>query len=207
MRSFPLIVIIVPLLVMLLGTASPAASADPPDQTTPLALKSAPLKKTARNIRRWARKKKMFTAVVLGCVIATAIAVPVAVGVHHEVEVRHQDRLRNVFELLVSDREIVVSRVEQRIQNLLHDGPTASIAQQAILKTRLALLQQDQHDLNQAYTDLVLRKPLSAAAAYYIIPTENLPILNPLRDLPLAGNHLADLLQPDLAVLVDLGRL
>ncbi len=39
---------------------------------------------------------------------------------------------------------------------------------------------------------------------YYMIPTENLPLLDPLRLLP-GGNQLADLLQPDLKVLVNLG--
>jgi hypothetical protein len=39
---------------------------------------------------------------------------------------------------------------------------------------------------------------------YYMIPTENLPLLEPLRLLP-GGNQLADLLQPDLKVLVNLG--
>jgi hypothetical protein len=41
---------------------------------------------------------------------------------------------------------------------------------------------------------------------YITIPTPNLPLLTPLRDyLPVLGNPLADLIQPDLKVLVDLG--
>ncbi|PQM45192.1 PE family protein PE3 [Mycobacterium talmoniae] len=40
---------------------------------------------------------------------------------------------------------------------------------------------------------------------YWIIPTENLPLLDPLRSVPVVGNPLADLLQPDLRVLVNLG--
>lgn len=40
---------------------------------------------------------------------------------------------------------------------------------------------------------------------YYLILTQNLPLLNPLRQLPVVGNPLADLLQPDLRVLIDLG--
>ena len=39
---------------------------------------------------------------------------------------------------------------------------------------------------------------------YYMIPTNNLPLLEPLRWIPF-GNPLADLLQPDLTVLVNLG--
>jgi PE-PPE domain/PE family len=40
---------------------------------------------------------------------------------------------------------------------------------------------------------------------YYVIPTQNLPLLEPLRYLPVVGNPLADLLQPDLKVIVNLG--
>jgi PE-PPE domain len=40
---------------------------------------------------------------------------------------------------------------------------------------------------------------------YYMIPTQDLPLLDPLREIPVIGNPLADLLQPDLQVLVNLG--
>jgi hypothetical protein len=41
---------------------------------------------------------------------------------------------------------------------------------------------------------------------YFMIPTQNLPLLDPLRDyLPVLGNPLADLIQPDMRVIVDLG--
>lgn len=40
---------------------------------------------------------------------------------------------------------------------------------------------------------------------YYMLPTQDLPLLNPVRALPLVGKPLADLLQPDLTVLVNLG--
>jgi hypothetical protein len=40
---------------------------------------------------------------------------------------------------------------------------------------------------------------------YYMIPTQNLPLLQPIRDIPLLGPPLADLVQPDLRVMVDLG--
>jgi PE-PPE domain/PE family len=45
----------------------------------------------------------------------------------------------------------------------------------------------------------------SGVTSYYVIPTENLPLLQPLRAIPLIGNPLADLMQPDLKVLVNLG--
>jgi hypothetical protein len=40
---------------------------------------------------------------------------------------------------------------------------------------------------------------------YYMIPTQNLPLLDPVRAIPYFGNPLADLLQPDLTYLVNCG--
>jgi hypothetical protein len=40
---------------------------------------------------------------------------------------------------------------------------------------------------------------------YYMIPTEHLPLLNPVRSIPLIGTPIADLLEPDLRVLVNIG--
>ncbi len=40
---------------------------------------------------------------------------------------------------------------------------------------------------------------------YYMLLTQNLPLVQPIRDLPYVGPPLADLIQPDLRVLVDLG--
>jgi len=40
---------------------------------------------------------------------------------------------------------------------------------------------------------------------YYMIPKQNLPLLDPVRSLPYVGTPLADLLQPDLTVLANLG--
>lgn len=40
---------------------------------------------------------------------------------------------------------------------------------------------------------------------YKMIPTPNLPLLDPLRVIPVVGKPLADLLQPDLRVIVNLG--
>lgn len=40
---------------------------------------------------------------------------------------------------------------------------------------------------------------------YYMIRTENLPLLEPLRAFPIIGNPLADLLQPDLKALINWG--
>jgi hypothetical protein len=40
---------------------------------------------------------------------------------------------------------------------------------------------------------------------YYIIPVDDLPLLDPVREIPIVGNAIADLLQPDLTALVNLG--
>ena len=40
---------------------------------------------------------------------------------------------------------------------------------------------------------------------YYMLMTQNLPLLQPIRNIPYAGPPIADIFQPDLRVLVDLG--
>jgi hypothetical protein len=40
---------------------------------------------------------------------------------------------------------------------------------------------------------------------YYMIPNPHLPLLEPLRAIPVVGNPLADLIEPDMRVLVNLG--
>jgi len=53
-----------------------------------------------------------------------------------------------------------------------------------------------------------IQLPTTAAdtmANYYIIPAESLPLLDPLRLIPIIGQPLYDLLEPDTKILVDLG--
>ncbi len=45
----------------------------------------------------------------------------------------------------------------------------------------------------------------STDTTYYLIPVDDLPLLDPVRDIPVVGNPIADLLQPDLTYLVNLG--
>jgi hypothetical protein len=45
----------------------------------------------------------------------------------------------------------------------------------------------------------------SPTQKYFFMPTENLPLLEPLRFIPLIGNPIADLIQPVLKVIVNLG--
>ncbi len=47
--------------------------------------------------------------------------------------------------------------------------------------------------------------PGTTTQKYYFMPTENLPLVEPLRLIPLIGNPIADLVQPVLKVLVNLG--
>lgn len=53
-----------------------------------------------------------------------------------------------------------------------------------------------------------IQLPTSSAdtmANYYMVLSDSLPLLDPLRLVPFVGNPLADLIQPDLSVLVNLG--
>jgi hypothetical protein len=53
-----------------------------------------------------------------------------------------------------------------------------------------------------------IQLPTSAADTmvnYYIIPADSLPLLDPLRLIPIIGQPLYDLLEPDTKILVDLG--
>lgn len=59
-----------------------------------------------------------------------------------------------------------------------------------------------QSQLNSAF-DLPTVGP--TLTDYKMIPTPSLPLLDPLRGIPVIGNPIADLLQPDLRVLVNLG--
>src|SRR5574337_346019 len=69
------------------------------------------------------------------------------------------------------------------------------------------------HTLYPTYTPTELATavevPTSAgydgATTYYMIPAENLPLLDPVRWIPVIGPLTADLIEPDLRVLVNLG--
>lgn len=62
-------------------------------------------------------------------------------------------------------------------------------------------------DLTAAELADAIELPTSGATetTYYMIPVDDLPLLDPVRDIPVIGNPLADLLQPDLTYLVNLG--
>jgi hypothetical protein len=62
-------------------------------------------------------------------------------------------------------------------------------------------------DLTTADLTTAIELPTSGATdtTYYLIPVDDLPLLDPVRDIPVIGNPIADLLQPDLTYLVNLG--
>ncbi|WP_205875860.1 PE family protein [Mycobacterium camsae] len=64
-------------------------------------------------------------------------------------------------------------------------------------------------DLTPAQVDNAIKLPTSpgynGVTDYYMIPTENLPLLAPLRAIPVIGNPLAALVEPNLEVIVNLG--
>jgi hypothetical protein len=61
----------------------------------------------------------------------------------------------------------------------------------------------------QSQVDTAIQLPTSPGytgnSVYYMIPTQHLPLLQPLRMLPVIGTPLADLIEPDLRVIVNLG--
>ena len=57
----------------------------------------------------------------------------------------------------------------------------------------------------QEVTDAIALPSTSPTQKYFFMPTENLPLLEPLRIIPLIGNPIADLIQPVLKVVVNLG--
>jgi hypothetical protein len=57
----------------------------------------------------------------------------------------------------------------------------------------------------QIQNALPLQTTGDALTNYYMIPVDDLPLLDPLRLIPIVGNPLADLLQPGMTVLVNLG--
>jgi PE-PPE domain-containing protein len=64
-------------------------------------------------------------------------------------------------------------------------------------------------DLTASELASAVEVPTSAgydgATTYWMIPTDDLPLLDPLRSVPVVGPVMADLLQPDMQVLVNLG--
>ncbi len=60
-------------------------------------------------------------------------------------------------------------------------------------------------DPNQIANAIVLPTTGNTLVNYYMIPSQNLPILDPVRLIPIVGQPVYDLLEPDTRILVDLG--
>jgi hypothetical protein len=71
----------------------------------------------------------------------------------------------------------------------------------------MSLTHFDYHLATMGVIDSAIQLPTSGptTTSYYMIPLDNLPLLDPLRSTPIIGNPIADLLQPDLTYLVNLG--
>ena len=72
----------------------------------------------------------------------------------------------------------------------------------------IALLHGNYPTLTATQLSSAVALPQSGAPSqttYYMIPTQNLPLLEPLRLIPGIGNPLADLVQPDLRYLINWG--
>ncbi|WP_205873861.1 PE family protein [Mycobacterium camsae] len=65
----------------------------------------------------------------------------------------------------------------------------------------------DYQHLTQAQIDTAIQLPTEGPtqSTYYMIPTKHLPLLEPVRFIPYVGNPLAELVEPNLRVLVNLG--
>jgi len=83
----------------------------------------------------------------------------------------------------------------------VHVQYTPTITQAECAKKAFCLTQTEV-EAARAYNQL---PSTSASQKYYFIPTKNLPLLQPLRDIPFIGNPIADLIQPALKVLVNFG--
>ncbi len=73
----------------------------------------------------------------------------------------------------------------------------------------IALVHTTYLSIPQSQVNSAIQLPTSpgynGGTTYYMIPTQNLPLLDPVRLIPYVGNPLADLLQPDLRYLVNWG--
>jgi hypothetical protein len=73
----------------------------------------------------------------------------------------------------------------------------------------IALVHTTYLTIPQSQVNSAIQLPTSpgynGGTTYYVIPTQNLPLLDPLRLIPYVGNPLADLIQPDLRYLVNWG--
>jgi hypothetical protein len=160
----PLLIVTLTSSVMLLSSPSTAANANDPKETPQSDRNSMQSQSSITNQRGWSKKRKLATAVVVGCVIATAIAVPVAVSVHHRTVLRRQSRRRNLAGIVIANQEIAATRQEQALSDLLNHGPALNLAQQTTLQTALANTRQAESMLKQAFNEVQMHHNGAAIA-------------------------------------------
>jgi hypothetical protein len=159
------IVIAPSLLVTLLGAMPLDASAELLEKTPHATIAAAPLPSstTPKGRRKWLTKKHIAIGLGVSCAVATAIAVPIACSVHHRNVIRRDNRRRNLLESITGNQQIVASRQEQAIENLLNRGPMLSPTQRDILQSDLAQVRTAEAELNAAFTDLVTHGSVKTA--------------------------------------------
>jgi hypothetical protein len=90
------------------------------------------------------------------------------------------------------------------------DFPTYPTNMLSVLNAELGFIYEHTTYLNLTAEQINDAIPLPTSAAdtmvnYYMIPTDDLPLLDPLRLIPVIGQPLYDLLEPDMRILVNLG--
>jgi hypothetical protein len=153
----------------------PANAAEPAEKVSEIAQSTAPAPAAVKQAR-WSTRKKILVAVAVGCIVATAIAVPVSVGAHHRSVVRRQSRQKHLAESIIFNQEIVASKQEQAIVSLLNQGPVASAAQASILRaTHGSILSSTQlSDLPAAFARIKQKEYYLNSAFHHATPADTI---------------------------------
>ena len=167
LRCSSFFLIVVTLLVSVSGLTCLPAGAQSTTYGTNLKLSALPDPNTTKT-GHWT-KKKIATLVFTGCVIATAIAVPIAVSCYHRRAVHRQrardNNERTVAQLVLCKQQVYLSNKQIEITNLLRQGPLLGSSQQALLQADLSKMQQTQATLKVLYNDILLHAPLPSIIA------------------------------------------
>ncbi|HEU0190250.1 MAG TPA: PE-PPE domain-containing protein [Mycobacterium sp.] len=90
------------------------------------------------------------------------------------------------------------------------DFPKYPIDLLSDLNAFLGIIYQHHATLTDTAQQVANAVPVATSAAdtmsdYYVLPTNTLPLLEPLQAIPVIGKPLVDLIQPDLSILINLG--
>lgn len=116
------------------------------EKTADNTAKSTKAPRITKTFRHWSTRKKILVAVVVGCLIATAITVPICVHAHRVQDRRH-DASKKVLSQVLLEQKInqrIAKDIEQQtvIQNLLGSS-SVSPAQKALLQSQFNDLQSE----------------------------------------------------------------